>query len=154
MALVLLGRRRVGLVRFRNRHHDFVAFPTNLHVLRSHRFGKGYYLFVLTQLSDARTAVFRVLRLLLLLLHADMQRLIIVDLHVDVRWIHIRQISVQFVVILPVAEVERRGVSGVGAKPTAALIEGELLARVANRLIDLVLHSLKIQERIPILVDQ
>ena len=58
--------------------------PIDLHVLGSDWFGQRDDLFVLPELGHGRVGVVRVLSLLLLLFHADVQHAVVVDLHVHV----------------------------------------------------------------------
>jgi hypothetical protein len=75
---------------------------------RFHRLGERNDLLVFTEFGKALAAIRRVLLLLLPLRHAYVQRAVVIDPHIHVGCIDLRQVGSQLVMILPVAQIGQR----------------------------------------------
>ena len=85
---------------FRDRDHNLVAAAIDPHIARFHRLGQRNDLFVFPDLREALAADGSVLPFLLPLGHADVHGPVVINLHIHVRRVHIRQVGSELVTIL------------------------------------------------------
>ena len=99
---------RMGFCRtcFWDRDHDLVISAVDFHIARLHRLRQRNDLLVLTEFSEAGTATRRVFLLLFSLRHTDVQRALVINAHIDVRRLDVRQVGPELVMIIPVMKIE------------------------------------------------